>query len=305
MNKRSVAVIGAPLDLGAGRRGVDMGPSAVRVAGLGKRLSALGYDVADLGNVPVAQAESVGDAGPGDAKYLHQIAATCERLGELVASALADGKMPLVLGGDHSIAVGTVAGISRFFRESNRRIGMLWIDAHADMNTPQSSPSGNVHGMPLACIAGVGPAELVRMFGFSPKINPANIALLGVRDVDPLEAETVRSAGVRAFTMREIDERGMRAVIGEAIAIATDGTAGFHLSLDMDFVDPQYAPGVGTPVRGGATYREAHLAMEVICDSGKMISMEVVEVNPVIDEVNRTADLAVELILSAMGKKIL
>ncbi len=305
MNKRSVAVIGAPLDLGAGRRGVDMGPSAVRVAGLGKRLSALGYDVADLGNVPVAQAESVGDAGPGDAKYLHQIAATCERLGELVAAELADGKMPLVLGGDHSIAVGTVAGVSRFFRESNRKIGLLWIDAHADMNTPQSSPSGNVHGMPLACIAGVGPEELVRMFGFSPKAAPANIALLGVRDVDPLEAETVRNAGVRAFTMREIDERGMRAAIGEAIAIATRGTAGFHLSLDMDFVDPQYAPGVGTPVRGGATYREAHLAMEVICDSGKMISMEVVEVNPVIDEVNRTADLAVELILSAMGKKIL
>jgi arginase len=305
VKRRSVAVIGAPLDLGAGRRGVDMGPSAVRVAGLGKRLSALGYDVADLGNVPVAQAESVDDTGPGDAKYLHQIAATCERLGELVASGLAEGKMPLVLGGDHSIAVGTVAGVSRFFRESNRKIGLLWIDAHADMNTPQSSPSGNVHGMPLACCAGVGPEELVRMFGFSPKVEPANIALLGVRDVDPLEAETVRNAGVRAFTMREIDERGMRAAIGEAIAIATRGTAGFHLSLDMDFVDPQYAPGVGTPVRGGATYREAHLAMEVICDSGKMISMEVVEVNPVIDEVNRTADLAVELILSAMGKKIL
>ncbi len=305
MKNRSVAIIGAPLDLGAGRRGVDMGPSAVRVAGLGKRLSALGYDVADLGNVPVAQAESVDDAGPGDAKYLHQIAATCERLGELVGSGLADGKMPLVLGGDHSIAVGTVAGVTRFFRESNRKIGLLWIDAHADMNTPQSSPSGNVHGMPLACIAGIGPAELTRMFGFWPKINPENIALLGVRDVDPTEAEIVRNAGVRAFTMREIDERGMRAVIGEAIAIATNGTAGFHLSLDMDFVDPQYAPGVGTPVRGGATYREAHLAMEVICDSGKMISMEVVEVNPVIDEVNRTADLAVELILSAMGKKIL
>ncbi len=305
MKTRSVAVIGAPLDLGAGRRGVDMGPSAVRVAGLGKRLSALGYDVADLGNVPVAQAESVDDDGPGDAKYLHQIAATCERLGELVASGLADGKMPLVLGGDHSIAVGTVAGVSRFFRESNRKIGLLWIDAHADMNTPQSSPSGNVHGMPLACCAGIGPDELTRMFGFSPKVDPANIALLGIRDVDPTEAEIVRNAGVRTFTMREIDERGMRAVIGEAIAIATNGTAGFHLSLDMDFVDPQYAPGVGTPVRGGATYREAHLAMEVICDSGKMISMEVVEVNPVIDEVNRTADLAVELILSAMGKKIL
>jgi arginase len=298
-------VIGAPLDLGAGRRGVDMGPSAVRVAGLGRRLGALGYDVADLGNVPVAQAESVGDTGPGDAKYLHQIAATCERLGELVGAELADGKMPLVLGGDHSIAVGTVAGVSRFFRESNRKVGLLWIDAHADMNTPQSSPSGNVHGMPLACCAGIGPSELARMFGYSPKVEPANIALLGIRDVDPLEAETVRNAGVRSFTMREIDERGMRAAIDEAIAIATNGTAGFHLSLDMDFVDPQYAPGVGTPVRGGATYREAHLAMEVICDSGKMISMEVVEVNPVIDEVNRTADLAVELILSAMGKKIL
>jgi len=305
VKKPGVAVIGAPLDLGAGRRGVDMGPSAVRVAGLGKRLSALGYDVADFGNVPVAQAESVGDAGPGDAKYLPQIAATCERLGELVASALADGKTPLVLGGDHSIAVGTVAGVSRFYRESKRTIGLLWIDAHADMNTPQSSPSGNVHGMPLACCAGVGPEELVRMFGFWPKINPGNIALLGVRDVDSPEAEIVRNTGVRAFTMREIDERGMPAVIGEAIAIATNGRAGFHLSLDMDFVDPQYAPGVGTPVRGGATYREAHLAMEVICDSGRMVSMEVVEVNPVIDEVNRTAELAVELILSAMGKKIL
>jgi arginase len=282
-----------------------MGPSAVRVAGLGRRLIALGYDVADLGNVPVAQPESVDDAGPRDAKYLLQIAATCQGLGELVARGLAAGKMPLVLGGDHSIAVGTVAGVSQFFRESRRRIGLLWMDAHADMNTPQSSPSGNVHGMPLACCAGVGPDALTGMFGFAPKVEPANIALVGIRDVDSLEADTVRSAGVRAFTMREIDERGMRAVIGEAIGIVTNGTAGFHLSLDMDFVDPEYAPGVGTPVRGGVTYREAHLAMEVICDSGSMVSMEVVEVNPVIDEANRTADLAVELILSAMGKKIL
>ena len=305
MKKAAIAIIGAPLDLGAGRRGVDMGPSAVRVAGLGRRLTALGYDVSDLGNVPVAQAESVDDAGPDEAKYLPQIAAACERLGELAGQALADGKMPLVLGGDHSIAVGTVAGISRFFGESNRKIGLLWIDAHADMNTPESSPSGNVHGMPLACCIGVGPDELTRMFGFSPKVDPANVALVGIRDVDRIERGTLRDTGVRAFTMREIDERGMRAAIGEAIGIATRGTAGFHLSLDMDFIDPQYAPGVGTPVRGGATYREAHLAMEVICDSGKMVSMEVVEVNPVIDEVNRTADLAVELILSAMGKKIL
>jgi arginase len=222
-----------------------------------------------------------------------------------VAQALADGKIPLVLGGDHSIAAGTVAGVSRFFRDSGEKIGLLWMDAHPDMNTPQSSPSGNVHGMPLACCIGVGPDSLAGMFGFAPKVNPSNVALVGIRDVDQLERGVVRDTGVRAFTMRDIDERGMRSVIDEAIAISTNGAIGFHLSLDMDFVDPEYAPGVGTPVRGGATYREAHLAMEVICDSGSMLSMEVVEVNPVIDEVNRTADLAVELILSAMGKKIL
>jgi arginase len=305
VKRKHVAIIGAPLDLGAGRRGVDMGPSAVRVAGLGKRLNTLGFDVTDLGNVPVTQAESVGDEGPADAKYLPQIAATCERLGELVAEALADGKIPLVLGGDHSIATGTVAGVARFYRESNQKIGLLWMDAHADMNTPQSSPSGNVHGMPLACCVGVGPKELAGMFGFAPKVDAANVALIGIRDVDTLEGGNVRDTGVRAFTMRDIDERGLRSVMDEAIAIASDGTAGIHLSLDMDFLDPEFAPGVGTPVRGGVTYREAHLAMEVISDSGNMVSMEVVEVNPVIDEVNRTADLAVELILSAMGKKIL
>lgn len=303
--KNAIAIIGAPLDLGAGRRGVDMGPSAVRVAGLGRRLAALGYDVTDLGNIPVEQPEALDDAGPSDARYLPQIAGSCARLGELVTQVLADGRVPLVLGGDHSIAVGTVAGVSRFFRNTGSRIGLLWMDAHADMNTPQSSPSGNVHGMPLACCAGVGPDSLAGMFGFCPKVDPSNVALVGIRDVDRLEGGIVRDTGVRAFTMRDIDERGMRSVMDEAIAIATGGTAGFHLSLDMDFVDPEYAPGVGTPVRGGATYREAHLAMEVVCDSGRMVSMEVVEVNPVIDEVNRTADLAVELILSAMGKKIL
>jgi arginase len=302
---RGVAIIGAPLDLGAGRRGVDMGPSAVRVAGLGKRLAALGYGVTDLGNVPVAQPESTSDEGPAHARFLPQIVATCERLGELVAQALTANKFPVVLGGDHSIAAGTVGGVAGFFRERREKIGLLWIDAHADMNTPQSSPSGNVHGMPLACCAGVGPDELTRMFGFAPKAEPENIALVGIRDVDSMERPNIRDIGVHAFTMRDIDERGMRAVMDEAIVIATRGTAGFHLSLDMDFVDPEFAPGVGTPVRGGATYREAHLAMELICDSGRMLSMEVVEVNPVIDEVNRTADLAVELILSAMGKKIL
>jgi arginase len=198
-----------------------------------------------------------------------------------------------------------VAGVSAFHRQSNQKIGLLWLDAHADMNTPQSTPSGNVHGMPLACCVGLGPAQLTDLLGFAPKVDPANVALIGIRDLDDLERGTVRGAGVKAFTMRDIDERGLRAVMEEAIAIASQGTAGFHLSLDMDFIDPTYAPGVGTPVRGGVTYREAHLAMELICDSGVMTSMEVVEVNPVIDEVNRTADLAVELILSALGKKIL
>ncbi len=305
MKQSRIAVIGAPLDLGQGRRGVDMGPSALRVAGLGKRLAMLGYEVSDLGNIAVAQAESLSDHGPKEARFLREIAESCERLGRLVADSLTDRRVPLVLGGDHSIAAGTTAGVSQYFRQANRKIGLLWIDAHADMNTPESSPSGNVHGMPLACCIGHGPAALVNLLGFSPKVDPANVALVGIRDLDEVERGTVKGAGVRAFTMRDIDERGMRAVIDDAIAIACNGTAGFHLSLDMDFVDPQYAPGVGTPVRGGATYREAHLAMELICDSGRMVSMEVVEVNPVIDEFNRTAELAVELILSALGKKIL
>jgi arginase len=282
-----------------------MGPSAVRVAGLGTRLRALGYSVVDLGNIAVAQAESLPDNGPREARFLAEIAVSCDRLGRLVSESLKQGRVPLVLGGDHSIAAGTTAGVSEFFRQSGQKIGLLWIDAHADMNTPESSPSGNVHGMPLACCIGYGPDALVKLLGFAPKVDPANVALIGIRDVDEVERGTVKGTGVRAFTMRDIDERGMRTVIDEAVAIACHGTAGFHLSLDMDFVDPQYAPGVGTPVRGGATYREAHLAMELICDSGRMLSMEVVEVNPVIDEVNRTAELAVELILSALGKKIL
>jgi len=304
MQRSQIAIIGAPLDLGAGRRGVDMGPSAVRVANLNKRVASLGYDVEDLGNVPVDQPESLPE-GPRHAKYLPQIAAACETLAALVEHVMDEGKAPLVLGGDHSIAVGTVAGIARYFRRRKKKIGLLWVDAHADMNTPQTSPSGNVHGMPLACCIGLGPPELAKLLGYAPKVNPRDVALVGLRDVDILERPHVRESGVKAFTMRDIDERGLRAVMDEALKIVTNGTEGLHLSLDMDYVDPQYAPGVGTPVRGGATYREAHLTMEMICDSGEMVSMEVVEVNPVIDEVNRTADLAVELVMSALGKKIL
>jgi arginase len=304
MRQSHIAIIGAPLDLGQDRRGVDMGPSALRVASLNRRLASLGYQVDDLGNVPVDQPEASPE-GPATAKYLPQIAATCRRLAVEVAGALARGYVPLVLGGDHSVAVGTISGVSQFFRSRREKIGVIWLDAHADMNTPESSGSGNVHGMPLACCVGLGPAEMTDIFDYRPKVEPPNTAVVGLRDVDALEKPQVRESGVRAFTMRDIDERGLRAVMLDAIHIATDGTAGFHLSLDMDFVDPIDAPGVGTPVRGGATYREAHLAMELICDSGKMVSLEVVEVNPVIDEVNRTADLAVELVMSGLGKRIL
>ncbi len=304
MKPASIAIIGAPLDMGCDRRGVDMGPSALRVANLNGKLAALGFHVEDLGNVPVDQRESIAE-GPTHAKYLPQIAATCERLAYMVSSAMASGKTPLVLGGDHSIAVGTVSGVARQLALEHKKLGVLWIDAHTDMNTPATSPSGNVHGMPLACLVGTGPDELVKMFGFSPKVDAANVALIGIRDVDVNEREIVKASGVTCFTMREVDERGMRAVVSDAIEIATRGTAGFHLSLDLDCVDPDYAPGVGTPVSGGMTYRETHLAMEMIADNGKMISMEVVEVNPVIDQVNRTAHLAVELVLSALGKKIL
>lgn len=304
MRHSHIAILGAPLDLGAGRRGVDMGPSAVRLAGLNAKLESLGYAVEDLGNVLVAQQEST-PTGRENAKYLPQIAKTCEALAAKVEGILGDGNFPLVLGGDHSVAVGTVSGVSHALRQKGEKIGLIWIDAHADMNTPDSSPSGNVHGMPLACCLGQGPEELTGIFGYAPKVDGRNVVLIGIRDVDRRERDVVRESGVTAFTMRDIDERGLRNVMEEAIARAGGGTAGFHLSLDMDAVDPDEAPGVGTPVRGGMTYREAHLAMETICDCTRMISMEVVEVNPVLDDANRTALLAVELVMSAMGKKIL
>ena len=304
MRHSHIAIIGVPLDLGAGRRGVDMGPSAVRVANLNARLSEMGYEVDDLGNVPVAQPESHPEGQP-HAKYLPQITQTCTYLAKLVEKQMAAGSYPLILGGDHSLAVGTVSGVSKLLRGRGEKLGMIWIDAHTDMNTPATSPSGNVHGMPLACCIGLGPKELTDIFGYSPKVAPENVALVGIRSVDDDERDNVQRSGVHAFTMRDIDERGMRSVIEESIRIAGAGTVGFHVSLDMDAVDPREAPGVGTPVRGGITYREAHLAMETMCDSGRMTSMEVVEVNPVIDEVNRTAALAVELVMSAMGKRIL
>jgi arginase len=304
MRHSCIAIIGAPMDLGAGRRGVDMGPSALRLAGLDERLKLLGYEVQDLGNVTVAQPEA-SPAGPERARFLPQIAQTCKRLGDIVCQAVSAGQMPLVLGGDHSVAIGTVAGIARSFHQRNEKIGLIWVDAHADMNTPETSPSGNVHGMPLACCIGQGPPELTHLFDFAPKVDPRNVAIIGLRDVDRTEVPQVREAGVTAYTMRDIDERGLRTVMLEAIEHASDGTAGFHVSFDMDSVDPREAPGVGTPVRGGLTYREAHLAMEVLCDCRNLTGMEVVEVNPVLDIANQTAILGVELVLSALGKRIL
>ena len=302
---RSIRVIGVPLDMGASRRGVDMGPSAVRVAGLEARLKALGHHVTDAGNIRVEEAETRG-IGSNSARYLAEIAETCTRTAEAVLATLEEGKTPLVLGGDHSLAAGSVSGVSHFYRRRGQKIGVVWIDAHSDINTPETSPSGNVHGMPLAALLGLGPEPLSNIYGYSPKIAPENAVLVGIREVDAAERENIRRAGMtHVYTMRDIDERGMRAVMEEALEAAGRGTAGYHVSLDLDWIDPENAPGVGTPVRGGATYREAHLAMEILADHGRLLSFEMVEVNPVIDEHNRTADLAVELACSAFGKKIL
>ena len=292
------------MDLGASRRGVDMGPSALRVAGLQARLKQLGRQVEDIGNVPVPQPEEQ-HFGEKRARYLDEISQACKGLADAVKKALDEDFVPLVLGGDHSIAVGTAAGAAAHFHKQGKRIGLIWLDAHGDMNTPESSPSGNVHGMPLASIMGYGPQELTELAGIMPMIEPRSVVLVGIRELDSKERRLVKDSGVHIFTMREIDERGMREVMNEALRFASDDTAGIAVSLDMDFVDPTDAPGVGTPVRGGVTYREAHLALEMIADSKSMVSFEVVEVNPVIDLHNTTAALGIELILSGLGKKIL
>jgi len=301
---QKIRIIGVPMDLGASRRGVDMGPSALRVAGLQARIKQLGHHVEDIGNIPVKQAEEM-SYGEKRAKYIAEISDACKDLGAAVQKSLEEGYLPLVLGGDHSIAAGSTSGVAAHFRKEKKSVGCIWLDAHSDMNTPETSPSGNVHGMPLSAIMGYGTEELHDLFGYKPKIEPQNVALVGVRDLDSHEKKFIKKLGVKAFTMREIDERGMREVMSDALKYAMDDTDGIVVSLDMDFVDPSDAPGVGTPVRGGVTYREAHLAMEMIADSEAMASMEIVEINPVIDEHNRTALLGVELVLSGLGKKIL
>ncbi len=304
MTSRHVTLIGVPLDLGAGRRGVDMGPSALRVAGVEERLLQLGHEVEDRGDLPVKIPET---QSPGDPrlKYLGEIMEVVSGLRDAVDRALEDGATPVILGGDHSVAMGTIAGLARHFQRRKEKIGLVWFDAHADANTAETSPSGNIHGMPLAAVLGLGAPSLVNLAGFSPMVDGARAALVGIRDVDQAERANVKASGIGAFTMRDIDERGMRTVMEQAIKRATAGTAGFHVSFDLDGMDPEHAPGVGTPAPGGLSYREAHLAMEMLADTGKVLSAELVEVNPVLDHQNVTARLGVELLTSLLGKKIL
>ena len=305
LNQRTHAtIVGVLMDLGADRRGVDMGPSAIRVANLNERLRELGYQVTDAGNISVRNAEMMA-ISDRRLKYLPEISSACRTLAERVEEVLELGAIPIVLGGDHSIAIGTVSGLAAYHRRRDQRVGVIWFDAHGDMNTPETSPSGNIHGMPFAAILGHGDEALTGIGGYAPKVSPEDCVLIGARSVDPSEAVAIRASGIRVVTMRELDERGMSAVMDEAMWLASRRTAGFHVTMDMDFVDPAFAPGVGTPVPGGPTYRESHLAMEKIADSGKMLSFELTEVNPVLDISNRTAELGVELILSAFGKKIL
>jgi arginase len=299
-----IRILGVPLDLGQERRGVDMGPSAMRAAGLNHALKSLGHHVEDAGNVhaKIPEEQHFGDR---HAKYLHEIAETCQEVAERVRQTLEDSFFPLSLGGDHSIAIGTLAGVSKFYRDRQQAIGCLWIDAHGDINTPETSPSGNIHGMPFAATLGMGPDALSKIFGYSPKIRAQDCVLVGARDLDARERRQVRESGISVFTMRDIDEQGMRAVMEKSLQVATRDTAGFAVSFDMDVVDPDEAPGVGTPVPGGITFREAHLAMEIVADSKQVRSLEIVEVNPILDVQNRTAALAVGLASSALGKKIL
>lgn len=299
----AIEILGVPMDLGASRRGVEMGPSAVRLARLADRLEGLGHDVVDRGDVAVPTRETLG-LGKG-IDYLETISAVCAEVSARTRAMVDTGAVPLVLGGDHSIAAGSVAGVAAAMRARNESLGLIWLDAHADLHLPDSSETGNVHGMPVAHLLGRGDPRMAGLGGGEPAVQPEHVAIIGARDLDRAEREHARAWGVRIFSMREIDERGMRAVLQEAIARVSDGTSGIHVSLDLDFVDPQEAPGVGTPVRGGATYREAHLAMETLHDTGRVVAMDLVEVNPVLDRFNHTAELAVGLVASGFGKRIL
>lgn len=299
-----VHLLGVPMDLGSGRRGVDMGPSAIRIAGIADRLTELGNKVVDEGDIVIKNMEEL-KVGDERARYLTEIARAAAILARKIERIMGLGHFPLVLGGDHSIAVGTVSGIAAHAQRQSQRVGLLWIDAHGDINTPDTSPSGNIHGMPLAALLGFGAAELTGVAGPTPKVDPANVALVGIRSLDAGEKKRLKETGVQVHTMSDIDRHGVHRVMEKALARVTDGTDYVHVSFDLDAVDPAVAPGVGTPVKGGLDYREAHLIMEVIADAGVMTSLEMVEVNPILDQGNASAAFAVELVQSAFGKKIL
>lgn len=299
--KRRATVLGVPLDLGASKQGASGGPAAIRRAGLIKLLEDIGVAVEDAGDLSIPSSPR-----PGSSKLRHgaAILKVCKELAESVEKTVNAGATPITLGGDHSLGVGSVAGVSKAYRSEDKKIGLIWVDAHADINTPATSPSGNVHGMPVAHILGLGDRQFAKVGGFSPKVEPRNVCLIGTRDVDKSEAKILRQSGVRVFSMQEIDRFGMGVCVEQAIDIASDGTAGFHLSFDIDVVDPANAPGTGTIKRGGLTYREAHLLMELAADSERLLGLDLVEVNPLEDVQNSTAVVAVELIASAMGKSI-
>jgi len=299
-----VHIIGVPLDLGGGRRGVDMGPSAIRIAGLHARLNALGRSVVDTGNLPVPIAET---RQPVDdrKRYVEEIAVVCGLLFDATLASLRSGALPLVLGGDHSLAAGSVSASAAWVGETTSMpLGLIWVDAHGDMNTPLTTTSGNVHGMPLAALLGQEPAELAAI-GPSPAVLAEHTVLVGIRNLDDQEKDRIRATGVHVFTIKDIDRDGIATIAERALALASAGTGGIHVSVDIDVCDPSIAPGVGTPVKGGLDYREAHMLMEMVADAGRMIALDLVEINPTLDVRNSTAELATELALSALGKRIL
>ncbi len=298
-----VAIIGVPLDLGGNRRGVDMGPSALRLTSLASRLKMLGHDVVDTGDVDVPIPEEC-QLGDPKMKYAKEIAEVCQSLSDRVGKVMGEGQLPVTLGGDHSLAMGSIAGVSKHFRSRGERVGLIWFDAHGDMNTPESTNSGNVHGMPLSHVLGLGDERLAMIGGFKPKVQASSSCLIWIRDLDDREKKLIADSGITVFTMKDIDRHGVSHVIDEAIDRATRGTAGVHVSFDVDAIDPSEALGVGTPKKGGLTYREAHLCLEIIADTQKMTSIDVVEVNPILDNRNTTGELGAELILSALGKRI-
>jgi arginase len=301
---KPVHLIGVPLDLGGNRRGTDMGPSAFRIAGIREQLMQLGRTVVDKGDIPSPIPEAKGH-GDDRKKYVRDIARVCQRLFQMTLTSLEDGALPIALGGDHSLGAGSAAAVSAFLRKRGKKMGLIWVDAHGDMNTPETSASGNVHGMPLAALLGSEPIELARIGGNGPAVLPANTVLVGIRNLDEIEKKNVRASKVHVFTMKDVDRLGIAQVMERALTIAGRGTGGVHVSFDLDVCDPSIAPGVGTAVKGGLDYREAHVVMELAAESGRLTSLDLVEVNPTLDLRNTTAELGTELALSAMGKQIL